>query len=214
MAATGSARFAATFVVAFALSGAAYLNLPPPTFSPAFIAFMLPAAALGVYLLLGPMLDGRRVDAAGRDAYDAIVFRVVLFILALHGIVLLGLLGRGLFARNGPIVARLTPLALGVALIAVGNLMPRLRPNPALGIRTSRALADRGVWMRANRTAGYVAVALGVALVLIATMMTPGPAFRVAISIAGATAVAAVAIAIVRTSAAGEPRERSGDQGV
>lgn len=202
MAATGSARIVATFVVAFALSAGAYLNLPPATFGPLFIAFMLPTAALAVYVLLGPMLDGRRGDGAGRDAYDAILFRVVLFILALHGIVLLGLLGRGLFARNGAIVARLTPFALGAALVAIGNLLPRLRPNPAFGIRTARALRDRAVWMRANRGAGYVAVALGIALVLIATMMSPGPAFRVAISIVAATGFVALCVASWRASRA------------
>jgi immunity protein, SdpI family len=196
MAANGSARFVVIFVLAFAASAAAYAKLPPGTFSPAFIAFLLPAAALVVYAIIGRVLDGRHADgAAGRDAYDAIVFRVVLFILALHAIVLVGLLGRGLFARNGQIVARLTPFALGAALIAIGNLLPRLRPNPALGIRTSRALTDRGVWLRINRRAGYVAVAMGLALVSIAATMTPGPAFRVALSMAlggGAVALAVV----------------------
>src|SRR5215831_10675943 len=184
MNASGSARFVVTFVLAFAVSAAAYARLPPATFGPAFIAFLLPTAALVVYVQLGLMLDGRRVEAAGREAYDAIRFRLVLFILALHGIVLLGLLGRGLLAHNSPIIARLTPLTLGAALVAVGNLLPRLRPNPALGIRTARALTDRTVWMRTNRHAGYIAVALGVALIAIGTTITPGSAFRVAISIA------------------------------
>jgi uncharacterized membrane protein len=115
--------------------------------------------------------------------YDAIVFRVVLFIGALHGTVLTGLLGRGLVDRTGPIVPRLAPVLLGAGLITIGNLLPRVRPNVAIGIRTSRTLRDRDAWLRANRTAGYVAVALGFAIVAAALLVPPGP--RIAAVVGG-----------------------------
>ena len=35
-----------------------------------------------------------------------------------------------------------------------------------IGIRTSRTLADRGAWARANRTAGYAAVGAGTCFLL------------------------------------------------
>ncbi len=57
--------------------------------------------------------------------------------------------------------ARAVPVIFGLTLIVIGNLLPRLRPNLVIGIRTSRTLADRGVWARVNRTAGYAAVFAG-----------------------------------------------------
>ena len=51
-------------------------------------------------------------------------------------------------------------------MIAIGNLLPRTRPNRSLGIRTSRTLSDRSVWMRTHRMAGYMVVTLGVAILL------------------------------------------------
>src|SRR6266513_565511 len=56
------------------------------------------------------------------------------------------LLRRGLLDRTGPLVPRLAPVLLGAALMAIGNLLPRVRPNVAIGIRTSRTLRDRGAW--------------------------------------------------------------------
>ena len=63
-------------------------------------------------------------------------------------------------------VAHAVPVMLGLALIVIGNLLPRLRPNIVIGIRTSRTLADRGAWARANRTAGYAAVGAGTSFLL------------------------------------------------
>jgi hypothetical protein len=34
--------------------------------------------------------------------------------------------------------------------MAIGNLLPRVRPNVAIGIRTSRTLRDRDAWLRAK----------------------------------------------------------------
>src|SRR5206468_7822332 len=107
--------------------------------------------------------------------YDAIVFRLVLFIGALHGTVLIGLLGHGLADRAGLPVPRLAPILLGTGLIAIGNLLPRVKPNVAIGIRTSRTLRDRDAWLRVNRRAGYVTVALGFAIVVAALLVPPGP---------------------------------------
>jgi uncharacterized membrane protein len=47
--------------------------------------------------------------------------------------------------------------------VAVGNLLPRTRPNLALGIRTARTLSDRRLWMLTHRVGGYVVVAVGIA---------------------------------------------------
>ena len=117
----------------------------------------------------------RHGNGAFTDTYNAIVFRVVLFVGGLHGTILTALLGRGLMARTGPLVPRLAPVLLGAVLIAIGNLLPRVRPNVAIGIRTSRTLRDRDAWLRVNRTAGYVSVTLGVVIVAVALLLPRGP---------------------------------------
>ena len=168
----------ATLAALYAVSAVAYARLPASTVNPGFIAFLLPTAALTIYVLMR-LLAARDPAYRGHEtssrAYDAIVFRVVLFIGALHGAVLLGLLGRGFISRWGPVVPRLAPALLGVALMAIGNLLPRTRPNSAIGIRTKETLRSRDAWLKVNRRAGYVAVALGFAILMTALFVPPGP---------------------------------------
>jgi uncharacterized membrane protein len=131
----------------------------------------------------------REGNGALAQTKDAIVFWLVLFIAALHGTVLIGLLGRGFIGRAGPLVPRLAPLLFGLGLIAVGNLLPRLRPNVVIGIRTSRTLTDRRAWLRVNRAAGYIAVALGLGVVAVALLVPPGPQVMAVIGGMGGVAV-------------------------
>ena len=199
MAAHADSRPLATIAALFVISAVAYARLPAPTVNPAFIAFLLPTAAGAIYVLMRLLAAHdhvRRGNGAFTRTYDAIVFRIVLFIGALHGIVLIGLLGRGLVARTGPLVPRLAPALLGAGLVAIGNLLPRVRPNVAIGIRTSRTLRDREAWLRANRTAGYVAVALGFAIVAAALLVPPGPPVA---AVVGATGILAVVVLVAST---------------
>jgi len=186
MAVHADSRPLATIAALYVISAVAYGRLPPATLDRAFIAFLLPTAAGAIYLLMRLLAAHdhvRQGNGTFTRTYDAIVFRVVLFIGALHGTVLTGLLGRGLVDRTGPIVPRLAPVLLGAGLMTIGNLLPRVRPNVAIGIRTSRTLRDRDAWLRANRTAGYVAVALGFAIVAAALLVPPGP--RIAAVVGG-----------------------------
>jgi uncharacterized membrane protein len=63
---------------------------------------------------------------------------------------------------------------LGITMISVGNLLPRTRPNLAIGVRTQRTLTDRAYWLKTHRRVGYLVVACGAALVLSA-LTVPGP---------------------------------------
>src|SRR5439155_13089140 len=178
MAAHADSRPLATTAALYVISAVAYARLPAATVDPAFIAFLLPTAAAAIYVLMRLLAAHdhvRRGNGTFTRTYDAIVFRIVLFIGAPHGTVLIGLLERDQIARAGPFVPRLAPVLLGAGLMAIGNLLPRVRPNVAIGIRTSRTLRDREAWLRANRTAGYIAVALGFAIVAAALLGPPGP---------------------------------------
>lgn len=192
MAAHADSRPLATVALLYAISAAAYPRLPAATVDRAFIVFLLPTAAGAIYALMRLLAAHDHVhrgDGTFARTYDAVVFRIVLFIGALHGIVLAGLLGRGLVARSGPLVPRLAPVLLGAGLMAIGNLLPRVRPNVAIGIRTSRTLRDRDAWLRVNRTAGYVAVALGAVIVATGVLVPPGPGVAAVVGGAGMLAL-------------------------
>ena len=193
MAAHADSRPLATVAALYVISAVAYARLPPATVNRAFIAFLLPTAAGAIYVLMRLLAAHdhvRRGNGTFSRTDAAIVLRAVVFIGALHGTVLIGLLGRGLLDRTGPLVPRLAPVLLGAALMAIGNLLPRVRPNVAIGIRTSRTLRDRGAWLRVNRRAGYVTVALGFTIVVAALLVPPGP--RVAAVVGGSGILAVV----------------------
>ena len=163
----------ALIAVAFLTSVALYSRIPDPYCGPGcnialarpLIAFVLPAALAVVALALGALW--RRDPIRDRDAhmeatYGAIVTAALFLILGVHLAVLFALTSQ-LQVNVVRVVAHGVPLMLGLALIVIGNLLPRLRPNLVIGIRTARTLSDRGAWARANRAAGYAAVGLGTA---------------------------------------------------
>ena len=159
-----------------------------------FIAFTLPLAATAIYLILrkfwnviGPDPDGDREPEA---VHRAIATRLVLFVMALHLLIMLNLGGFEWIRARGP---RLVVALFGSVFIAIGNLLPRTRPNLALGIRTSRALSDRAFWIRLHRTCGYLSVALGIVIV-VAGLSFSGPVIG---QVVGAAALSSVAVLFV-----------------
>ena len=139
------------------------------------VAFLLPTAvAITDRLLRGlcannPINDPDSVN--GLAIYDAIMLRFTIFVMGVHGAVLLAMVGM-LSGRGW--AAQLVPVMLGVTMISIGNLLPRTRPNLAIGIRTSLTLSDRAHWMRVHRAVGYLVVACGAVLILSA-MTVPRP---------------------------------------
>lgn len=179
----------AVIAVGYVLGAAAlYVGLPsqiPPSWNVVdrgviwlggpMVAFLLPTASAVTYTLLRGLCAGALTgesDTAGVTAvYDAIFLRLIVFIFGVHGAVLAGLLG---LLQGRAWAARIVPIMLGLTMIAVGNLLPRTRPNLAIGIRTSRTLSNRTCWKRTHRRAGYVVVASGCAVVL-AAIAVPAP---------------------------------------
>jgi uncharacterized membrane protein len=171
-----SRRYAALIAATYLASGATYSRIPEPFCGPGcsmslarpLIAFVLPTAMALVVGLLG--LLWRRDPIRDRDphteaTYGTIIRTVVLLILGVHFAVLLALTTQ-LHQDVVKMAAHGVPVMLGLALIVIGNLLPRLRPNIVIGIRTSRTLADRGAWAHTNRAAGYAAVGAGISFVL------------------------------------------------
>jgi uncharacterized membrane protein len=60
----------------------------------------------------------------------------------------------------------------GAVLIAIGNLLPRTRPNVAFGLRTTRTLTDPQLWQHVHRAGGYAMVGLGIVIALTGLVLT------------------------------------------
>ena len=153
------------------------------------VAFLLPTATVVIETLLRGLC--LRHPIAPHDTanvvllFDSIMARVAVFVLGVHTAVLAALLGL-LFGQEW--AAQIVPLMLGITLVSVGNLLPRSRPNLAIGIRTQRTLSDRACWIRTHRRAGYLVVAGGVVVVLSA-LAVPKPVGPGMILLVGPAAV-------------------------
>jgi uncharacterized membrane protein len=149
------------------------------------VAFVLPATAWITYSVL------RQIWKHDDDeTCQSISLVIVLFIDALHLLLLVGLAGA---PGTHPRLARIAVMLFGLLLIACGNLLPRTRPNLAFGIRTRRTLADRELWMHIHRVGGYVAVALGLVIVLAGAFLTK-PVIPVLVNAAGLAGVVTLVV--------------------
>jgi uncharacterized membrane protein len=182
MSAVSGRHYAVVIAVAYFASAAFYSRIPEPYCGPGcsmvlakpLIAFVLPTAVAVVVGLLG--LLWRRDPVRDRDAhmesaYGTIILALVCLILGVHTMVLVTLMS-GLHRDAVQVAARAVPVMLGLTLIVIGNLLPKLRPNIVIGIRTSRTLTDRAAWARANRAAGYAAVGSGASFLLAGLLPT------------------------------------------
>ena len=170
-------------------------------------AFLLPSVALilwlGFRLAATPRAQGvgrwflRHAPAEATTAaqferfaktYDTIILGVVALIIGLHAGFLAAAFERPLMA------ARVIGLTFALFMIAVGNVMPRLRANWVAGIRVNRALADPDLWRTTHRAFGAALVAGGV-LTLIVALAAPSYALITAL----VTLVISCVVAFVAT---------------
>ena len=168
------------------------------------VAFTLPTTALVVYALFGSLWKHDRIrsgNGAFEVTYHAIVLQVLLFILALHVLVMIELTRAMEIVGLRLVSPRAVVVLLGVMFVTIGNLLPRTRPNVAVGVRTTRTLANTQLWQHVHRAGGYAAVALGVVMVITGLVLT-GDRLGPVISAAALIAVTAVIVSYRRYSRA------------
>lgn len=136
--------------------------------------WLIPLVAL---LVLGVLkVAGRRgAEAAAGEAYEATLIGVTGVLLVAEAT----LIGRALrpdFNVMGPVA-----LAVGVLLLALGNVMGKARHNAVFGLRMPWTLADARVWDKAHRVLGRGWVLGGLLLVGLAFALRDGTVIGVAI---------------------------------
>ncbi len=126
-------------------------------------AWLLPATAFTMWLLvrfgatLLPALWRARMQASPMSLVGALL--ALLFSL-IQCVVLYAAL------HSGESVGGALGLALGAVWLCLGLVMPRIRRNPWVGVRTAWTLSSDENWARTHRFAGYTFVAAGVVAVL------------------------------------------------
>lgn len=88
---------------------------------------------------------------------------------------------------------RTVAVLVGLFFVGVGNLLPRTRPNLLIGIRTTRTLGDRTLWVRIHRTCGYLTVGFGIVVALASTFLSRN-AIQAAVSAAAITCAIALPV--------------------
>jgi SdpI/YhfL family protein len=161
------------------------------------VAFTLPTTALAIYVLFRSLWKHDRVrsgNGAFEFTYHAIVLFAILFVVALHVLVMIELT-RPFPSPWVPLSSgRLVVVLFGLALIAIGNLLPRTRPNVGVGVRTARTLTNPQLWQHVHRAGGYATVGLGIVIALtglVFTHTTIAPIVSAAAGVAALTVLAA-----------------------
>jgi uncharacterized membrane protein len=110
-----------------------------------------------------PAIDPRGSNYAKfGGAFEGMIVSIMLFLLALHIVMLRAALGYPVAMQ------RVVPIGVGVLLAVIGNLLPRARPNWFIGIRTPWTLSSDRVWEKTHRFGGHVFVVGGILIVLAA----------------------------------------------
>lgn len=119
---------------------------------------LLPVVALAIYLLLRflPRIDPRRTNyAAFSGAYAVVRFAVLAILAVIYGLTVLSIKGIPVDFNSA------ITLAMGALFLVIGAVLPRVRPNWFVGIRTPWTLSSDAVWTRTHRLGGWTFIALG-----------------------------------------------------
>jgi uncharacterized membrane protein len=152
-------------------------------------AFGLPLIMVAVYAVMRflPLIDPRRENYAKfQGAYEGIILTVLVFMFAMHVLVLRAATGHG-FSME-----KVMPIGLGLLFIAIGNLLPRARSNFFVGIRTPWTLSSEKSWEKTHRLGGYVFVIVGI-LMAVSSFMPIETGWPI---VAGLTAVAMLGLVV------------------
>jgi len=188
----------AVIALAYLVGVAAYPFLPGQALDElpggrAQVAFSLPTAVLVIYLIFRSLWRHDRIrtgNGAFEATYDAIVFRTMLFVFAMNALLMLALTDAMDVIGSHTWGKRVVVVMLGLTFMAIGNLLPRTRPNIAFGVRTARTLTNTQLWQQVHRVGGYATVALGAVILIGGLVITSNAA-------AGIVPLAALLAAIV-----------------
>lgn len=133
-------------------------------FGPKASIFLTAALPAAIQLMMAAL---PKIDPRGDNyARFARAYRALRVVLALFGLGLTAVQLASSLPGTRLNAAGLAAAGMGAMLAAVGNYLPKLRPNFLCGIRTPWTLASEGVWRKTHRLAGPCWVAGGAVMAL------------------------------------------------
>lgn len=97
-----------------------------------------------------PKIDPRRKNYRKFDAYyDSFCVIMQIFMLAMNGIILLESFRPGTVS-----VPMVTMTGVGILFLFIGNILPKIKSNFYMGIKTPWALSSDEVWRKTHRLGG------------------------------------------------------------
>ena len=195
--------------LAAALTAAVYERLPPlvPThfdlsgtpngwMSRPMAAAFGPALALALWAFLRflprllPVTERKRLGEGAAALFAALTSA---FVTGIHVLILY----RAIIP--GASIARVLWVFLGLFYVAIGLVLPRLKRNALMGIRTPWTLTSDENWARTQRVGGYAMVAAGVAAAVLGTLGgSAGGGLAIAALLAGALIPAGYSLLLAR----------------
>ncbi len=135
----------------------------PDDYTPKHIAcIVIPAIIL---LLLGLFEIIPRIDPLGKNIreflqiYNQLIVILLLFLSIIHVAILLWNLGFE-FSMSSVVLA-----GVGIILIYFGTVMPKMKPNWFVGIRTPWTLSNRRVWKKTHEFGGKSFIIAGIIII-------------------------------------------------
>ncbi len=125
--------------------------------------FALPTAALVIVLIFKSLAKRdpfRSNYGRFRAVYELFLDLAVLLAVVTHFLIV------SKITMMGRWISYVPTTLIGLILVVFGNVLPRLRPNSVVGVRTRWALADEAVWMKTHRAGGYFLFVFGLALIV------------------------------------------------
>ena len=115
---------------------------------------------IALLLIVMPKIDPRKRNYEKfRGYYDAFIVVIMLFLMIINGIILSESFWPGRIS-----VGRVITSGVGILFVFLGNIMPKIKNNFFMGLRTPWTLSDPDVWNRANRLGGKLFFWFGLAI--------------------------------------------------
>lgn len=66
---------------------------------------------------------------------------------------------------------KFTGIAIGILLVILGNIMPKMRRNAMFGLRTKWSMTNDSVWQKSQRFGGIASVLCGLAMIVLSAFV-------------------------------------------
>ena len=164
--------------------------------SRAMAASFAPVMAVGLWAflrLLPRLLPATERKRLGDGSASLMAALTVVFVMAAHLLILYRAV------VPGASIARVIWLVLGAFYVAMGLVLPRIKRNALMGIRTPWTLTSDENWARTQRVGGYAMVAAGVLAALFGALgASTGGVVALVVLLLGAFVPAAYSLVLAR----------------